>query len=222
MRLIKALLHLHSKQSPGKLNYKSFIGRRSVRVFCFTLSMSGSCSVLLEAMRQHRRFLYRGWEAEREAGYAESFLLPLTTYGSCQVEPSSFKFPSCLPPPFVSWGSPAFIKPPPPLSFQTQPRYPCQIHWRQPEEVNGANRFSAFTVVVLRQGRQTQLNHGQPKTTLFFFNLKHKYKFLASNWEQQLNSLFLHTFGQDLFRCNKRCSSKLFFFQAEYKKTKQF
>lgn len=29
MKLIKALLHLHSKQSPGKLNYKSFIRQTS-------------------------------------------------------------------------------------------------------------------------------------------------------------------------------------------------
>lgn len=37
---------------------------------------------------------------------------------------------------FSSWGSPVFIKSPLPLSLQTQPRYPCQIHWSQPEEVN--------------------------------------------------------------------------------------
>lgn len=29
MKLIKAPLHLHSKQSPGKLNYKSFIRQTS-------------------------------------------------------------------------------------------------------------------------------------------------------------------------------------------------
>lgn len=100
-------------------------------VFCFTLSMSGSHSrlhlSLLEGRVRGRRFA------------RSPFSLPLTTPGFCQVEPSSFRFPSSsfhsssL---FFSWGSPAFIKYPPPFSVQTQPRYPCQIHWRQPEEVN--------------------------------------------------------------------------------------
>lgn len=62
MRLIKALLHLHSKQSPGKLNYKSFIRQTfsacilfqpfNVRlVFCPTRGYTPASAFLVQRLR---------------------------------------------------------------------------------------------------------------------------------------------------------------------------
>ena len=123
---------------------------------------------------------------------------------------------SSLPPPFFSWGSPAFIKPPHiphphhPFSLQTQPCYPCQIHWRQPGEVNGANRFSAFTVELLRRGRQTQLKLPRTAQNIYniFFHVRQKYIFLVKTGFKKI--FFLQTFSQDLFRCDRDVPVKCF------------
>lgn len=102
-----------------------------------------------------------GREGKWEASYTEPFQLPLTTRGFCQVEPSSFKLASSslhssslL---FQLGGLLLLLTPPPPLVTNTTAlsmSNPLETAWGSQY---GANRFSAFTVELLRQGKQTQL-----------------------------------------------------------------
>lgn len=68
MKLIKAGLHLHSKQSPGKLNYKSFI-RQTSSVY---LVSPFQCQTRIQSYDTPASEI--SWrEGGSEAGYTETF-----------------------------------------------------------------------------------------------------------------------------------------------------
>lgn len=125
-------------------------------VFCFTLSMSGSYSVLLYASI----WVLLKKKAEREADYTEQLQLPLTTHGFCQVEPPSFNFPSSL---FHSSshlfqvGVSCFNSDPSPFCYKHSHVIHVKSIGPAQESQYGANRFYAFGVQFLRQEKQTQL-----------------------------------------------------------------
>lgn len=152
MELIKARLHLHSKQSPGKLNYKSFIkGRHPMCVFCFILAVSGSYSVPLYA---YVWAVLRG----RGGGRQSHFSCPWQPMAFAKLSPlhlsSSFHSSSLF---FSRPGLLLLLSPLPPFVTNTTAlsmSNPLETAWGSQY---GANRFFAFTVELLRQGRQTQL-----------------------------------------------------------------
>lgn len=146
-------------------------------VFCFTLSMSGSYSVLLYAGiwaflkkgwggRLHRAILVAPDNPQLLSSWALFIWLPL--------------FFISLFLPLFSVGSILLLLSPLPLLLQTQPRYPCQIHWRQPREVNMEPIDSLLSVCNSR-GKESKHHwnyHGQLKTTVtIYFYIWQEYIF---------------------------------------------
>ena len=171
MKLIKARLHLHSKPSPGKLNYKSFI--RQTSTVCILFHPSNVRLIFSPTICRH---LKKAWGGGR---FSQShFSCPWQPMAFAKLSPlhlSSPRLHFAVPPSFFHSGSPAFIKPPPPFVTNTTAlsmSNPLETAWGSQY---GANRFSAFTVELLRQAGQTQLKPSrttQNNCNLFFFFFK--------------------------------------------------
>lgn len=134
MKLIKALLHLYSKQGLGKLNYKSFI--RQTSNVCILFHHFNIRLIFSPTMCLHLSFL-EGRVRGRHVTQSH-FSCPWQPMAFANLSPLHLSSPLLhftLPPSFISGGLLPLLSPLP-LSLQTQPRYPCQIHWRQPGEVN--------------------------------------------------------------------------------------
>lgn len=159
MWLIKALLHLHSKLSLGKLNYKSFI--RQTSNVCILFHPFNVRLIFSPAICWYLSFPE---ERVRRQITQSHFSCPWQPTAFVKLSPLHLTSPLLhftLPPSFFSWEYPAFIKSPPPFVTNT-----TALSMSNPLEAAqgsqyGANRFSAFSVQLQRQGKQTPLKLSQ-------------------------------------------------------------